>query len=70
MHDVARLQLLNRNEMHQIPYAGHPHYQGMIIASGIQICWPGMEVELINYLSNGLGCQKVKTKHLYLAGLL
>ena len=49
------------NEMHKIPFAGHPSYQKMITDLRKQFFCPGLNFDLIEYLSNSLECQQVKT---------
>ena len=49
------------NEMHKIPFAGHPSYQKMITDMRKKIFCPGLNFDLVEYLSNSLECQQVKT---------
>ena len=58
------------NEMHKIPFAGHPSYQKMITDMRKQIFCPGLNFDLVEYLSKCLEFQQVKIEHRHLAGLL
>jgi hypothetical protein len=57
-------------EMHNVSYVGHPGYQKTIVVVRSQYFGSGMKKEMANYIAICLECQKVKTGHRHLAGLL
>jgi hypothetical protein len=57
-------------EMHNVPYARYLGYQTTIAVVKSQYFWPSMKKEVVHYISRCLECQKVKSEHIHLAGLL
>jgi hypothetical protein len=51
------------DELHKIPYIGHPGYHKMITATRKQFYWPGLKKDIDDYLAKCLECQQVKAKH-------
>jgi hypothetical protein len=39
------------DELHKIPYTGHPGYQKMITATRKQFYWPGLKRHIAKYLA-------------------
>jgi hypothetical protein len=74
----GKVYVLNSNEiknvvpkeMHNVPYARHPGYQKTIVVVRSQYFWPRMKKEAANYIALFLECQKVKSEHKHLVGLL
>jgi hypothetical protein len=58
------------DELHKIPYTGHPGYQKMIIATRKQFYWPGLKKDIDDYLAKCLECQQVKVEQRHPVGLL
>ena len=58
------------NEIHKIPYSGHPGYQKTITMLIKDYSWPNMKNELVEYIAKCFECQQVKTEHQHPAGLL
>eukprot|EP00253_Pinus_taeda_P012980 PITA_12980 len=58
------------DENHRSPYAGHPGYQKLITSLRKEYYWPGMKMDVIEYLARCLECQQVKAEHQHPAGLL
>jgi hypothetical protein len=58
------------DELHKIPYTGHPGYPKMITTTKKLFYWPGMKKDLANYLAKCLECQQVKVEHKNPVGLL
>jgi hypothetical protein len=56
--------------MHNVPYARHPGYHKTISTVKSQYYWPGINKEVIEFISKCLKCQKVKAKHRHPVGLL
>jgi hypothetical protein len=57
-------------EMHNVPYEGHPRYQKIVAAVKSHHFWLGMKREIAEYIARCMKCQKVKFEHGHLAGLL
>jgi hypothetical protein len=51
------------DEIHKIPYNGHPGYHKMIMATRKQFYWPGLKKYIANYLAKCLECHQVKAEH-------
>ena len=64
------LKNLILGEMYNVPYARHPGYQKTSAVVKSQYYWPGMKKEVVDFIAKCLECQKVKTEHRYLVGLL
>jgi hypothetical protein len=58
------------DELHKIPYIGHPGYQKMITTTRKQFYWPGLNKYIAKYLAKCIECQHVKAEHRHPAGLL
>jgi hypothetical protein len=58
------------DELHKIPYSGHPGYRKMIMATRRQFYWPGMKKYIAKYLVKCMECQQVKAEHRHPTGLL
>jgi hypothetical protein len=58
------------DELHKIPYTGHPGYQKIITTTRKLFYWPVMKKEIADYLSKYLECQQVKVDHRHPIGLL
>jgi hypothetical protein len=58
--DLKRFMM---DELHKIPYIGHPGYQRMITATRKLFYFPGLKKDIIDYLAKCLECQKVKEEH-------
>jgi hypothetical protein len=54
------LKRLIMDELHKIPYTGHPGYQKMITAIGKQFYWPRLKKDIADYLSKCMECQQGK----------
>ena len=44
--NVQCLKQMILQEMHNVPYAGHPGYQKTVAAVNIHCFWPGMKKEI------------------------
>jgi hypothetical protein len=58
------------DELHKIPYTGHPGYQKMITTTRKLFYWPGLKKDIVDYLVKCLECQQVKAEHRHPTGLL
>jgi hypothetical protein len=65
--DLKRFKM---DELHKIPYTGHPGYQKMITTTRKQFYWPGLKKDIAEYLAKCIECQQVKAEHRHPAGLL
>jgi hypothetical protein len=45
------------DELHKIPYTGHPRYQKMIMATRKQFYWLGLKKDIAEYLAKCIECQ-------------
>jgi hypothetical protein len=45
------LKMFIMDELHKIPYSGHPGYQKMITATRKQFYWPGLKKNIAEYLT-------------------
>jgi hypothetical protein len=68
--NVQDLKLMILNEMHNVPYVGHPGYQKNVAAVKIHYFWLGMKKGIAEYITRCMECQKVKAKHKHPTGLL
>ena len=55
--NVAYLRRVVMDEIHQTPYSGHPGYQKMIATARKQYFWPGMKMDMAEYISRCMKCQ-------------
>ena len=46
VHNIPEIKLLILNEVHKIPYSGHPGYQTMITMLTKQYFWPNIKKEV------------------------
>jgi hypothetical protein len=68
--NVHELKLMILNEIHNVPYDGHPGYQKTMATVNSHYFWPGMKNEIIEYIARCMECQKVKAEHRHPVGLL
>ena len=68
--DSSELRKLVLQEMHDVPYAGHPGYQKTVIAVIKEYFWLSMKNDVASYISRCMKCQKVKVEHRHPTGLL
>jgi hypothetical protein len=68
--NVQDLKLMILNEMHNVPYVGHPGYQKTVAAVKSHYFWPGMKKYIVEYITRCMECQKVKAEHRHPTGLL
>jgi hypothetical protein len=61
--DCDDLKRFILDELHKIPYFGHPGYQKIITATRRQFYWTGMKKDIAKYLAKCIECQQVKAKH-------
>jgi hypothetical protein len=61
--DCDDLKRFIMDELHKIPYTGHPGYQNMIMATKKQFYWIGLKKDIDNYLAKCIECQQVKVEH-------
>jgi hypothetical protein len=62
--------MLVLEEMHDVPYVGHPGYQKTITTVKSQYYWPSMKKEIVEYIAKCWECQKVKDEHRHPTSLL
>ena len=58
------------DELHKIPYSGHPRYKNMITMIRKDFFWPNMKKEVVEYLARFLKSQQVKAEHQHPVWLL
>ena len=58
------------DEIHQVPYSGHPGYQKTVATTRKQYIQPGMKKYIAEYISKCMKFQQVKVEHQHPAGLL
>jgi hypothetical protein len=58
------------DELHKIPYIGHPSYQKMITSTKKLFYWPRMKKDIVDYLAKCLEFHQVKAEHWHPVGLL
>ena len=63
------LKFFRMDELHKIPYIGHPGYQKMIIATRKLFYWPGLKNDIADYLAKCLEFQQVKVEHQHPSGV-
>ena len=51
------------DELHKIPYSGHPGYQKIITMIRNDLFWTNMKKEVAEYLALYLECQQVKEEN-------
>jgi hypothetical protein len=68
--NVQDLKFMILNEMHNVPYAGHPGYQKTVATVKSHYFWLGMKKEIAEYIARCMECQKVKAEHRHPVGLL
>jgi hypothetical protein len=68
--NVQDLKLMILNEMHNVPYVGHPGYQKNVAVVKNHYFFPGMKKEIVEYISRCMECQMFKVKKSHPAGLL
>ena len=68
--NIPEIKLLILNEVHKIPYSGHPGYQKMITMLRKYFFLPNMKNEVAEFLARCMECQQVKAEHRHLARLL
>jgi hypothetical protein len=68
--NCGNLKRFIMDEIHKIPYIGHPGYRKMITTTKKLFYWPVLKMEIANYLAKCLECQQVKVENIHLAGLL
>ena len=59
----GELRNLVLNEMHDVPYVGHPSYQKTITLVRSRSFWLGMKKDVVDYIARCMECQKVKAEH-------
>jgi len=57
-------------EMHNVPYAGHPEYQKTMIAVRKEYFWLGMKKYVAEYIAKCVECERVMVEHRHPIGLL
>ena len=57
-------------EMHNVPYAGHPGYQKTMTTVRKEYFWLGIKKDVAEYIAKCMDCQRVKVKHWCPTGLL
>ena len=65
--DLRKLVL---QEMHNVPYAGHPGYQKTLTTVRKEYFWLGMKKDVAEYIAKCMEWQRVKVEHKNPAGLL
>jgi hypothetical protein len=68
--NVQDLKLMILNEMHNVPYDGHPGYQKTVATVKSHYFWLGMKKGIVEYLARCMECEKVKAENMDRAGLL
>ena len=68
--NVQCLKQMILQEMHNVPYAGHPGYQKTIAVVKSHYFWLGMKREITEYIARCMECKKIKAEHRHSAGLL
>ena len=58
------------DEIHKIPYFGHPGYHKTIAVARKQYFWLGMKKDIVEYISKCMNCQQVKVDNQHPTGLL
>jgi hypothetical protein len=65
----SNLRRIIMDEIHKMPYSGHPSYQKMIATTRKQYFWPGMK-KYVEYIARCMKCQQVKVEHQHPISLL
>jgi hypothetical protein len=55
-----KLNIFIMDELHKIPYTGHPGYHKMITATRKLFYWPGLKKDIVDFLAKCLECHQVK----------
>jgi hypothetical protein len=63
------LKLMILNEIHNVPYDGHPGYQKTMAAVNSHYFCLGMKNEITKYIARCMECQKVEVEHRHPTGL-
>ena len=58
------------DEIHQVPYSGHPGYSKTIAIARKKYFWPGMKKDMDEQISRCMKCQQVKVENQHSASLL
>ena len=61
--NIPKVKLLIQDEIHKIPYSGHPGYQKTITMLRKEYFWPNMKTEVAEYIARCFECQQVKIEH-------
>jgi hypothetical protein len=59
----GELRNLVLKEMHNVPYTGHTDYHKTIAIVRSQLFWPGMKMDVVDYIAKCMECQRVKAEH-------
>jgi hypothetical protein len=54
--NVQDLKLMILNEMHNVPYAGHPVYQKIVAAIKSHYFWPSVKKQIVEYITRCMEC--------------
>ena len=68
--NFVELRKLVMDEMHKVPYAGHPRYQRTIVAMRSQYIWPWMNKGIAEYIAKCMECKRVNMDHRNPTGML
>ena len=68
--DSGELRKTVLQEMHNVPYAGHPGYHKTLAAVRKEYFWLGMKKDIENYIARCMECQRVKVEHRHPTSLL
>jgi hypothetical protein len=70
---IPNCDQLNRfimDEIHKLPYIGHPGYHKIIMATRKLFYWPGLKKDIVDYFAKFLDSKQVKAEHRHPKGLL
>jgi hypothetical protein len=68
--NVQCLKQMILQEMHNVPYAGHPIYQKIVAVVKSHYFWLGMKRDIAEYIAKCMECQKFRAENRHPAGLL
>jgi hypothetical protein len=68
--NYAKLKSAILKQMHNVPYAGHPGYQKIVLVVKSQHYCPRMKREIAYYIAKCLECQRVEGEHRHPVGLI
>ena len=54
--NVQCLKQMILQEMHNVPYAGHPGYQKTVAVVKSHYFWPGMKKDIVEYIAKCMEC--------------